>query len=442
MMTKQKRSLVDISRTLNRPMVTFAAVAIALFLGLMKFPFVQHLRPIGDFYIALLQMCVLPFLLTTIPLAVRAAMTSGAVGRVVRVLAITALLAIVAVALASVLVPTLIFHFFAIDAATVSRIGSFVGGSTDRVDIEFALNAAHSAAVAATAEGGLLAVIPTNIFASLASNDSMRVLVFAAIFGIGLVVTERHEEFSLFESLRHVQAVCILLFEWFGLMMPLGIIALIAPQVAVMGSEIFAVLALFIYALVAVSALVLAGTIIAVSLALRKPPGAVFSSMLKPIMMAAATRNSLICIPVSLETMRDDLKVGSGPCELFIPVGIATLRFGAILYFITATVFMGALLDRSFSVLDLALIALFSTTASFATIGANGLAALSPLAAVLRPFGLSYELAVPLMIIIDPIANMIRTMVNVAVNCAIPAVASDVRAVGAVAQPNLEEQTA
>ena len=61
MMTKQKRSLVDISRTLNRPMVTFAAVAIALFLGLMKFPFVQHLRPIGDFYIALLQMCVLPF---------------------------------------------------------------------------------------------------------------------------------------------------------------------------------------------------------------------------------------------------------------------------------------------------------------------------------------------------------------------------------------------
>jgi hypothetical protein len=44
------------------------------------------------------------------------------------------------------------------------------------------------------------------------------------------------------------------------------------------------------------------------------------------------------------------------------------------------------------------------------------------MAAVLRPFGLSYELAVPLMIIIDPIANMIRTMVNVAVNSAIPAI--------------------
>ena len=61
--------------------------------------------------------------------------------------------------------------------------------------------------------------------------------------------------------------------------------------------------------------------------------------------------------------------------------------------------------------------ALLSTAASFVTLGVTGLAA------VLRPFGLSYELAVPLMIIIDPIANMLRVMVNVAVNCTIPALA-------------------
>jgi Na+/H+-dicarboxylate symporter len=421
-MTPRGWSLVDVSRRLNRPSITLAAVAVALFLGIMKFPFLPQLRPIGDFYIALLQMCVLPFLLTTIPLAVRAAMRSGAVGRVVLVLAGAAALAIAAVAAASVLVPTLIFHFFDIDAATVARIGAFVGGSADRVDVEFALDPARAGAATIAPESGLLAVVPTNIFASLANNDSMRVLVFAAIFGIGLVMTERKSEESLFGALRHVQEVCILLFEWFGVLMPIGIVALIAPQVAAMGSEIFAVLAMFVYALLAVSALVLLGAMLTVAVALRRSPLTVFASMAKPIMMAAATRNSMICIPLSLETMRDDLRIARAPCELFIPVGIATLRFGAILYFIVATVFMGALLDRSFSALDLVLIALFSTTASFATIGANGLAALAPLAAVLRPFGLSYELAVPLMIIIDPIANMIRTMVNVAVNCAIPAV--------------------
>jgi len=84
---------------------------------------------------------------------------------------------------------------------------------------------------------------------------------------------------------------------------------------------------------------------------------------------------------------------------------------------------MGMLLGRSFSVVDLVLVSLLATVASFATLGVTGLAALAPLAAVLRPFGLSYELAVPLMIIVDPIANMIRVMVNVGLNCAIPALA-------------------
>lgn len=46
-----------------------------------------------------------------------------------------------------------------------------------------------------------------------------------------------------------------------------------------------------------------------------------------------------------------------------------------------------------------------------------------PLAIVLRPFGLSYEVAVPLMIIIDPLADMVRTMLNVSINCMIPSLA-------------------
>jgi L-cystine uptake protein TcyP (sodium:dicarboxylate symporter family) len=78
---------------------------------------------------------------------------------------------------------------------------------------------------------------------------------------------------------------------------------------------------------------------------------------------------------------------------------------------------------RQFSLIDLGLLAVFSVGASFATLGVSGLAALAPLAIVLRPFGLSYEVAVPLMIIIDPLAEMVRTMLNVAINCMIPTLA-------------------
>jgi hypothetical protein len=86
--------------------------------------------------------------------------------------------------------------------------------------------------------------------------------------------------------------------------------------------------------------------------------------------------------------------------------------------------FIGTLMGRPFSVLDLGMVAVFSTVASFATLGLNGIAALSPLAVVLRPFGLSYEVAVPLMIVVDPIAELFRVMLNVTINCMVSTIAS------------------
>jgi proton glutamate symport protein len=420
----QEQPLRALSRSINRPSITVAAVVLALALGAMRFPFLQYLRPIGDFYIALLQICVLPFLLATIPLAVRSAMVSGSAGGVIRSLVIWLLITIIAVALASVVVTSLIFHYVALDEHMIAKIGALVGQSADSIDVEFAINPSHALQATGNVESGIFSVIPINIFAALSSNDSVRVLVFAAIFGIGMVMTERQSGHSIFGGLRHIQAVCTLIFDWFSLLVPLGIVALVAPQVALLGADAFTVLALFGYAFLATSLLLLLAAILLSALSLHASPSAVFTALLKPVMLGASTRNTLICIPTALEILKDDLKVKEGPCDLFIPIGFATIRFGTILYFVIATLFMGMLMGRTFNMIDLGLVAVLSVAASFATLGVTGIAALAPLAVVLRPFGLSYELAVPLMIIIDPIANMIRVMLNVAINCTIPALAA------------------
>ena len=86
--TSRDFSLKALSQSVNRPSITLAAIILALALGAMRFPFLQYLRPIGDFYIALLQICVLPFLLSTIPLAVRSAMVSGSGGRAIKSLVV------------------------------------------------------------------------------------------------------------------------------------------------------------------------------------------------------------------------------------------------------------------------------------------------------------------------------------------------------------------
>jgi Na+/H+-dicarboxylate symporter len=417
-------SFKALSQRVNRPSVTLSAIVIAVALGTMRLPFLQDLRPLGDFYVALLKICVLPFLLATIPLAVRSAMANGSADGTMRSLIFWLLITFVAVGITSVAVTSAIFHYAAVDDRMIANIGALVGQSSNNIDIEFAIDPRRTPANVANIETGVFSVIPTNIFAALSSNDSLRVLCFALIFGVGMVLTERQSGHSIFGALRHVQAVCITIFDWFGLLVPVGIVALIAPQVALLGPEAFTVLELFAYAFLATSLLLLSAAVLFSALSLGAPLGAVFSALLKPMMLGASTRNTLVCIPSALEALKDDLSVKRETCDLFVPIGFATIRFGTILYFIVAALFVGVLTGRSFNLLDLGMVAVLSTVASFATLGLNGIAALSPLAMVLRPFGLSFEIAVPLMMVIDPIAELFRVMLNVTINCTIVAVAS------------------
>jgi len=76
-------SFGNFANAVNHPSITIAAVVLGFGLGITRLPFLQYLQPVGDFYIAMLQMCVLPFLLATIPLAVRSALASGTGGKVV-----------------------------------------------------------------------------------------------------------------------------------------------------------------------------------------------------------------------------------------------------------------------------------------------------------------------------------------------------------------------
>jgi Na+/H+-dicarboxylate symporter len=182
--------LATLSKSINRPWITISAVILGVWLGVAQFSFLTHLQPIGEFYVALLQMCILPFLLATIPLAVRSAFTSGSGGGVIGRLIAWLIVTVLVVALIAVLVPTAMFNMMPLDQATSGRIGNLVGASATRVDIEFSLIADFSTGARAAMDSGLLAVIPTNVFSALSSNDSLRVVVFAIIFGLGMVMSE------------------------------------------------------------------------------------------------------------------------------------------------------------------------------------------------------------------------------------------------------------
>jgi Na+/H+-dicarboxylate symporter len=419
----RKITISGASRYLNKPQVTLAAIAVAIALGLSRLPIVESLRPIGEIYLALLQMSVLPFLLAAIPLAIRSAIAQGAARRILIGFAIWLLVFTVLIAAIGILVSVLVFGLYPIGANTTSAVGGLVGDASGQVDIEYVMDlaSATSAVVQLARTNGFAELVPANIFAALSGNQITGVLVFTGIFGLSMAVTERRTGNSFFSELKHLHDVCLLIFEWLNLLVPIAIVALIAPQIAQLGSDVLLVLGQFLLLFTACGLLLIGVSIVLIARAVKAPLRHTFSEMMKPLALVAATRNSIACIPLGIEVMTKDLHASRAGCELFIPLGFTIFRFGYILHFAATTIFVGALLGRDFSASEMFLIGVLSTVASFATIGLNSPAGLAALAAVLRPFALSFELALPILIIVDPIIGMLRASVTVAVTCAIAA---------------------
>lgn len=425
---KSKLTTAGVSRYINKPQVALGAVAIAIALGLSRLPFVESLRPIGEVYLALLQMSVLPFLLAAIPLAMRSIITQGAAGYMLVRLLTWLCLSIVLTAAIGILLSVIGFWLYPISPDMVAAVGGLIGKASGQVDIEFVMDltrATNTTFENGLNEKGFAEFVPSNIFAALSSNHITGVLIFGGIFGLSMAVTERRSGQSfLFSELKFLHDVCLLIFEWLNLFVPIGIVALIAPQVAQLGSEVLLTLGQFFILFTAGSILLIGGEIVLIATAVRVPIYLTFSAMLKPLSLAAAIRNTIACIPLAFEVMTKEIRVSRVGCELIIPIGFTIFRFGNILHFAAATIFVGTLVGRSFSIPEMLLIGVLSTVASFGTIGLSGPAGLAPLAAVLRPFALSFELALPIMIIIDPLISMLRAAVNVAGSCAIAALAA------------------
>lgn len=422
---KKKLTAAAVSRFQNKPLVTLTAVVIAIALGLSKEPFVESLRPIGETYLALLQMSVLPFLMAAIPLAMRSAIAQGAAGRMLGRVIFWLIVSTVVVAAGGIVLSVVYFAIYPVDSKTIAAVGGLVGDTSGQIDLEFIMDLPRSIVTVTNAihSNGIADLVPSNIFAALSGNQITSVLIFTGIFGLSMAVSERRTGNSFFSELKHLHDVCLLIFEWLNLFVPFGIIAMIAPQVAQLGSDVLYILGQFLLLFAAGSVVLIILSVILIAMAIRQPLFLTFSAMMKPLTLVAATRNAIACTPLAVDVMANELKVSRAGCELFIPLGFTILRFGYVLHFAAATIFIGALVGRSFTIYEMLLIGFLSTVASFGTIGLNGPAGLASLAGVLRPFALSFELALPILIVLDSIIGMFRAAVTVAVTCAIAALA-------------------
>lgn len=394
MATLDQRSLWR--KYLDFPLIWKLAIALVLGVaaGLIIGPPVSVIQPLGDIFLRLLLMLVIPMILLTLIAGV-ASVSPKTMGRI----------------------GLKAFGFYLVTTAFAITIG---------ISLALLISPGEGLSVPSGAEADegeapelvdvLVGIFPENIIAAMAEADVLAVLFFALIAGIALAIMKDSENSQVADLGKLLQRIVdggvelvFILLRGVLQYSPIGVFALIASVIGETGADALMPLLTLtgvVYGGVAIMIVVY----ILILLAFRAPVGRFFREAKEPMLTAYVTRSSNGTLPVTMRAA-ERLGVRKGVYSFTLPLGATINMDGTALYVGAATVFIANVTGTQLSFTDLAVLALVGTLASIGTAGVPG-AGLIMLTLAVGAVGLPMA-PVALVAGIDAVLDMVRTMNNV-----------------------------
>ena len=306
--------------------------------------------------------------------------------------------------------------------------------------------ASRQAAAAAAQERGplqfLVDVVPDNFFFSASNNSNMLQVVFVAILiGIGLIQIPREKAAPVLAVVDGLNDVVIRLVDVIMLIAPLGVFALLASTITEVAGDNPERVVRLVGALGAYSGVVVGGLLAQMLLVypllvkMRTPLGirTFFTGIAPAQLVAFSTSSSGATLPVTMEACEESLGVSEEISSFVLPLGATINMDGTALYQAVATVFIAQALG-----LDLGAqltIILTATLASIGTAAVPGVGIIM-LVIILESVGVPAA-GIALILGVDRILDMCRTVVNVTGDCAVATVVA--ASEGQLGPPDLDE---
>lgn len=400
------------------PWVVLGSLASGFALGAAAPALALQLGVVGDLYVDLMKMTVLPFMVSAIIFSLqrlfREGGTASILGRVALViLAATALVAALGAATLQLMQPG-----SGLPQHTLETFGRIVGGDLSANDSVISLHGEDTPTRSASLGEMLASLVPANIFSALANGETLKALVFALLFGFAVGQVPPRMADALTHTLETVYHSCQTLTRWLNYPLPLVLFCMSAAQLAKSGLAPLMAMTQFVLAFYLASGLVLA---LALAVLWQRSGGSLshlLHALRAPFALALATRSSISCMPAMVECLVAHLGFARARVELLVPLLTSLLRIGPVLYYVCATLFVAQLYGRTLSVAELLLALAASAMAGFASAGMSGLVTLSLTGMVCGYLGLPFEAAFILFVAVDPVCDMMRTLVLVIGNTA------------------------
>lgn len=405
------------------PWVVIGSLVLGFLMGAVAPALALQLGFIGDIYVDLMKMIILPFMISAVIFSLQRLLREGGAGRLMARVGVVFLACAVVVVLIGVVTVQVARPGENLSTGTMHAFGKIVGSDLNSSDTSMTLAAE---ATPKKESGGLGAIvsglIPSNIFAALASGDSLKALVFALLFGLAVGHVPHGIAIGLNQSLETIYRACQTLMHWFNFAVPVVLFCMSAAQMAKTGIEPLQAMAQFVIAFLVASLLCLVISVVVLWKRSDQPLSRTLDAMRCPFALALATRSSAACMPSMIEALVDRLGFERTKAELLVPLSVSLLRIGPMIYYVCATLFIAQLYGRSLTATELFVVAAASIMAGFASSGMTGLVTISLTSMTCAYLGLPFEAAFVLFVAVDPICDMLRTLVLVIGNTAAVAV--------------------
>jgi len=411
---------------MSSPSAVFAGLLSGIAIGLFLPDFAAGLAPYGKLFLDLLGMIVLPLLISAVTVSLAKLFeTGGAAHQVGRIAA--AIVACMIVAAGIGLATGLIVAPGAdLEQTDIASLGEVVSNSDRQADFEVSMVGTPPTVKTEQGLARFIAqIVPDNIFRALSVGDNLKVLMFSLMFGVAVGMTPRGRADALTGALEIVFQSCQSMMKGVNTLLPLALCAMVAPLASDMAATPLGpvrAMAMFVSAQ-CIGALVVF-VLFAVVIQQRTRCGilAPVTALREALILAIGTRNSIACIPSVIDGMSDKLGVNRKDLELVVPLGIILCRFGPVVFFGISTLFIAQLYRIDLGLSQYAFILFASVMAAMASSGGTGVMTIGLMALLCNPLGLPFEAAVALFLAVDPILDLVRTVLNVYGTCAVASI--------------------
>lgn len=349
-----------------------------------------YLQPLGDLFIRLIRMVVVPLVIATIIAGAAGISDTSKLGRVA----------------------TKVLIVYAITTAFSVTIGLlFAGAIQPGMGLDLSTEGLQAKAVTPPKlVDTLLAIVPINPMDAFAKGNMLQIIFFAVIFGFGLSgLGERGKPVLKFFEI--VGDTMIRVTHMVMLYAPIGVFGLMSYTVSRHGLGVLLPLAKLILSSFLATATLVFVILVPMVMILGKTPMMKFlKGIFEPWLIAFTTCSSAAALPANLTAARK-LGATKSIASFSIPLGNTVNMNGTAVYMGVCSIFAAEVYGLDLTMADQITIVLMGVLAAVGTAGVPG-AGLIMTTIVFTQVGIPLE-AVALIAGVDRILDMIRTSINV-----------------------------